>query len=303
MKKSFILFLLVCLSCGKHENPEKESPPPEVVELYNSYSDRLVKYHLDSGFVVSRYKGEPRHQGDAMIWTGMALYALPCDKVGPLLAGVWQMVQDLGGGLYRHPDLHDKISLDGALGFYRGMARLVKECPEHNETALRIMEFHAKYVGNSSRINPHHDLELVREFTYVRDAVLWAYDMRHHPSDDRLQFFGAQIAAWAKAVKTARAPCFRVHLGLISLQTIEAVGKPIPGHLKAAFCLASDGMGLPTRDHWCGDKHISDWISDFKLNEWEYRHQRCPDWEGPDGKDYESPALDLLVGIRDGFNL
>lgn len=301
------LVLSGCLGCDKPGPKPEPEPPTDPIKARYEISSSAVLAHLDEhGFLVSRWLADdrPEHIGDSLIWTGMALGVLPCDKVEPVILGLGRMVEQLEGGLYRHPTLPDKISLDGALGFYWGVARHLQRCPASQSALEYIVRAHQLFSEPRGRLNPDADLKLLPGFTYVRDLVVARVTGGAAPDGRRLSGLETQVAAWALAVQTSRSSCFRVHLGLLSLQAVEAAGGSISAQGRAGFCGATVGMDLPTVDHWCGRGDLPAWIASFKPNEWEYRHQRCGAWETPDGKPgLSTPGLDELVALTQVYTL
>jgi hypothetical protein len=303
------IFAALSFGCGACQ-PAKDKPEPldpvDPIPARYKIAAASVAAHLDaSGFLVSEWSdGRPEHQGDALIWTSMAMGSLPCDKLPPVITALGAMVEQLEGGLYRHPSLPDKISVDGALGLYWGMAMAVKNCPEVRDALHYIASAHELFSEPRGLLNPESDLRLPVGFTYVRDVVVASVTGATAPDGRRLSGLEKQIGAWALAVQVKRAACFRVHLGLLSFQALEASGVAISASGRDSFCAATAGMDLPTVDHWCGRGDLPGWIASFKPNEWEYRHQRCGAWETPDGKEgLSTPGLDELVAIRQAYKI
>lgn len=301
----FVLLMAVGIGCGKAE--DKSDPvdaDDQARTLFTAASDRLMPM-LDRGFVVSRDSdGEARHTGDALIWSGMAVGALDCAHASPVSEALRGMLEQLNGGLYRHPDLPNDISLDGALGLYKGVSALVTRCPDELEPWKKAMALHKDFADLFGQLmNEHSDAELVDEFHYVRDLLFHKLGLRAKPSSDRLRILEAQIAGWAYGVKLKKAACFRVHLGLISLQAVEQMGESVSKAGRDKFCQATEGLELPTTDHWCGRGDLVSWVQSFQFDQWEYRHQRCTGWETPDGKGYRTPGVDLLEAMRQAYQL
>lgn len=296
--------LTLLISCAKPESAPTLSPGESAIIAYNGTLTRLVDLKLidDNGFVVSRYdNGDAEHTGDSLIWSGVAMTAMPCAGGGAIANGLRDMVASQSGGLYRHPSLPEKISLDGAVGFYYGIADNIKRCQgDWAEEALALEAFADEHDG---KLNAAADAEIYPEFTFARDAVLSAAGARGKPHGSRLAVLEAQAVAWAQAAKTAKAACFRVHVGWLALRTAEILGYSLTPAGKSAFCQVTDGLRLPTVDHWCGREGLLDYLESFQFNQWEYRHQRCPAWETPDGKPgLNTPAIDRLAALRAAYD-
>lgn len=297
------LIALTLAACGKAEKKhDSVEPDLEALSAYAVDVNRLQDDFLDQGFVVSRYaSGEAEHRGDALIWSGIALGVLPCDEGDDIENALISMVERLDGGLYRHPELADRVSMDGALGFYRGVAQRLR-CSGKRDLWASPLKLHYEFsLKHKTGLNAASTAELVPEFTYVRDLLLAEVGLRGKPSADRQRTLETQTAGWALAAKLKRASCFRIHLGLITLQTIESLGGQISEKGRDQFCSATKSLELPTVNHWCGRPGLLDFLHSFKHDEWEYRLQRCTNWESPDGNGLLTPALDRLVGLSEYY--
>lgn len=301
------LTLLVLFACGKAEDKiEPADPSDQVVSLWTATADRLVPM-LDHGFVVSRYgkQNEIKHQGDALIWSGLALGALPCRVAAPVSAALRAMIDKQAGGFYRHPSLPTEVSMDGALGLYKGVAALITHCPAELADWTDALAKHQAFVSEhgDTALNAASPAELVPEFTAVRDQLFHQVGLDGQPASGRIRTLEKEISAWVLAVKTTKKSCFRVHLGLLSFQALESMGVSISAGGRDAFCGLTKGMDMPTVDNWCGRGDLTNWVAGFQFDAWEYRHQRCGAWESPDGKGYRTPAIDLLEGIAQAYKL
>jgi len=302
---AIIAFLLciLCGACGRADEPSKDIPSDEIRAAYQSVQDRLLQLS-DGGWIVSRDQNNViKHQGDSLIWTGLALYALDCEHGTASEDVLLGMMTDLNGGLWRHPSLSDKASMDGALGLYRGISWRIEHCEGSKGKWIAAFSLHDKFSRPSGKLNPNSGAVLPREFTYVRDLLSHRLGLGGDPSNDRLRALEVQIAGWAAAVNAKHAGCFRAHLGYQALKTIQALGGPVSDGGKDAFCAATRGMDLPTVDHYCERSDLKVWIANFTYDQWEFRHQRCGSWETPDGKGYKTPALDLAEALKEAYQL
>jgi hypothetical protein len=299
--------LLVALDGCGHAKPKPVpvDPPQDVVDAWHAAGSRLLQGFLDAGFVVSRDGAAPIHQGDSLIFTGIALSALPCSDGAPLDAALQQMVKDLRGGLYRHPSLASEISLDGALGFYLGVAHRVKRCAEADTWRPLL----ATHKDAAPFLNRASGVQLQEPFTYVRDKLLAAVDLGDEPDPRRLAALEKAAIALGEAphlariAKTGSDACFRPHLGLLAFQAVEALGGQISASGRDSFCAVTAQYDLPTIDQWCGRDGLAQFTSSYQPNQWQYRHQRCPAWEAPDGNGKAHPGVDFLRGLADQYRL
>ena len=297
---------LALAGCDKPAALEPIDPEPGEVAAYLETTERLFDLKLidDAGFIVSRWQdGRPEHEGDSLLWTGIALAALPCERTGKLVAGLTRMVYDLGGGLYRHPSLPRSVSLDGAMGFYFGVADHIQRCGSA-ATWRRPLELIAAFSEDTGLINRASTAKLLPEFTLPRDLVLSLVGARRAPWPGRMLTLEAEAVTWAQAAKSARYSCFRVHIGWLALAAAERAGMAPSAPGREMFCRVTDGLELPLIDHWCRRYGLDGYLATFRFNTWEYRHQRCPAWESPDGKPgLITPAIDRLIALRTVYDL
>ncbi len=94
-----------------------------------------------------------------------------------------------------------------------------------------------------------------------------------------------------------------MNLGFLTLETLEDLGDDISNSGRNDFCAATRGVQIATVDEWCGRGGLKDWISNFQFDRYEYAFQRSGSWESPDGNGDKTPALDLLVAMRQVYNL
>lgn len=307
MRYVLALLFALCAACGVAPSPraDPKPPPPEARSRFEEGAARLFGM-LDHGWVVSRHPedGSPEHQGDSLIWSGMALGALDCERGRAVENALFDMLAETGGGLYRHPSLKNEVSLDGALGFYRGLASWVKRCPGAKARWRAPFALHRAYLDeHGGRLNVAaadiYYAKLVPEFNAITAQLGAELGVASPPADGQVLGLGVEVLAWAKAVVHERAACYRIHLGLIALQALELAGRKVPALVRNDFCATTAGLGLETTDLWCG--RPSTFLADFRYDSWEFSGQRCKTWETPDGQGLTTPAVDLLTYLRDAY--
>ncbi len=299
MKNVLPIMALAMFACGKAKpEPKPEPATPTQVVTFDMAADRLARFY-DAGFVVTRdAAGTALNQGDALIWTGEAVYALDCARGAAPAAALAQMVTDTGGAIYRHPSLPANVSLDGAIGFYRGVAKRALVCGDAATWAPLIAEHVAYMADHGGLLNAGDVAGLPAGFTYLRDKLAWRLGVGDEPSAAAQAKMETAAAAWAVADIAAKAACYRSHLALNTFQIIEELGGTVSPAARNTFCAATKTANLATSDHWCGRDGLDQWLTAFKWNVYQYAHQRCPGWESPDAKG-EEPAVDELVGWAD----
>lgn len=279
------LALLALLSCRSHAGDDIE-PVPENVSVVQ----RLSGFYQPSGWVVSLRDDVGVNQGDSLLFSGLALYALDCQSGSAVADAIAGMLASQNGGLYRHPSMAGQpASFDGAIGMYRGIAKRIRDCSE----ADRWRPLLALHKTNQDSFTYFPE-----PLDYVRDLLFSKVGLVGVPSAARAALLSLALADWVEAVKASKTVGFRAHLALLTMQTCDELGVPVQGFLKDNLCSASDGMGLLTFDHWCGRSGLDAWINGFQYDVYQYKHQRAV-WEGPDAHGDSEPAIDYLVGEAD----
>ncbi len=292
-----LLFYCLLAACGHGTEKSGPSDPLDADRaLFNEAADRLEAMS-DSGWVVSRNaENGAEHLGDSLIWTGMAMGDLDCVRGDAQEASLIAMLHETGGKIYRHPSLKTEASMDGAMGLYYGVARRIARCGDTwSAPLIELPEFWVNPLDTSG------EARLPAEFTYVRDLLGFKVGVLPEPASSRKGALEAEVSAWALGSLADKSSCFRVHLGLLALQTIEALGGSVSQTGRNAFCSVTKTAGLPTVDLWCG--RPTTFLADFKYNDWEVRSQRCPAWETPDGAPFTTPAVDLITFLRSAYTI
>lgn len=285
----FLILLLALAGCAKKEIPEVVTASPNEAHAARALeiTERLPGF-LDRGFVVSLYEGLTMHQGDSLLFSGLALYALSCEDGKPIADGLEKMLKDLDGGAYRHPDQPDReVSLDGLLGLYRGLAKRVA-CGEKDRWAA-VMKNHRARVAAS----------LPAEFNLVAETLGYKLGLNAEPDMQRLHSLAVEVTTWSRLVIAGHRACYRIHLGTLALQTMEDMGYKVRDADRAEFAQVTNGIDMPTIDAFAGREALPAYLDHFTASEWQYRHQRCPKWEDPDGAGMQHPGIDYLVGFAD----
>lgn len=302
-----LALLAAFLGCKAPQKPDPLPRDEAAEELYASAVDRLMGFR-EGGWIVSRRPdGSPEHVGDSLLWTGLAMAAVPCDVGDELERHLLGVIHRLDGGLVRYEPLGEyaggrEASLDGALGLYRGAAERIVACGRGEVwgEALRTHLAFLERTGGRLHLGTTASLELFSALPQV------LCHRSGHPScpdvglSDRRAMERA-VGAWAWAVNAAKAAAFRVHLGWLILTTLERAGHDINPDNRNAYCAATRGMGIALVDHWCGRGGLKAWIDGFEFDVWEYAFQRAPAWEEPDGDGDETPGLDYVLAIKEAY--
>lgn len=298
----FLIIFCVLAACGKAKSePTPAVPTDPVKDAYTETQDRLEARFLNDGMVVSL--GGDEHLGDSLLWSGIALGSEDCDHQ-QVDSGLRAMVDMNTGALSRHTSLPAQVSLDGALGFYYGVAARNKRCPKLLLDWKNTLMIHQNYMAaNGGKINAKAGFVVPAEFDFVQQALFAKLGLAAAPSVHKLNLLADEVAVWAEGVRLQRSACYRVHLGWLALRTAELLGYTIDATHRNRFCAAEVGLNLPVIEHWCGVNALQEWLDTFAYNRWEYAFQRCPAWETPDGNGYETPAVDRLIGLTENYSL
>lgn len=297
-----ILHLLA--SCSHSNGSDPKEPTEEIKTTYNMTVDRFLLNHLENGWVVSRYKnGEVEHEGDSLLWSGIALASLPCSKADPVENALIAMLDKNNGGLTRYEPLPDEykngreISFDGAVGFYFGVLSRIANCDSSKIRWVTSFKKHLDFLrDNDWHLNSASSEAYVPGFTALRDMVTFKLGLGDKPSDQALRALESLANVWSSGVIESRSPCFRVHLSLLHLLGLELSGDLL-GSSKDTFCYATEEVGIPFIDYWCGRITSDQVYNKFQFNKYEYQYQRC-NYESEDvAPDLETPALDLLFAL------
>lgn len=298
--------------CAHDKADPKQDPaeaPPEVLAAFQETADRLLTdTFTPGGWVLSRRGDAEEHHGDSLIWTGMALGVLPCDKAPKVETALLAMLEAADGGLYRHPTKPDDVSQDGALGFYWGVAHYLTRCPDRLDAWREPLARHAA-LGDF-QLNRNSTAQIYPEYDLARDSLFYFAGVGPQPDSGRLDTLGKEVAGSAFLVKLANRTgqdadgCFRVHIGLLALETVAVLGQELGGETRGRLCEEATGIGLETMDAYCGKwGPLMAYLDAFQYDQWEMAFQRC-DWESPDGGgNLKTPAIDRLVGLRARFRL
>lgn len=320
LRRLLPLCLLAALGCGKAKPPEPAEPATADVQTqFDAGSKRLVGGFLDSGtWVISRKPdGSSDCQGEGLLWSGVALATLSCTDGQGIEDGLTAEITRDGGALVRYQPLGSyaggsEITVDGAIGLYRGIAHRIVACKGSDAKWKPAVAAHLAYVAaNGGKLNAAAPAKLEDTyagvtvgFRYLLDAVAGKLGLAPPPATSEARGLEREVAAWSAIVVAKKAAAYRVNLSLLALETEEELGEPVSSAGRDEFCAGVRGVRIPTVDAYCGVGDIKDYTSTFKQNEWRFRHQRSGSWEGtPDGGGLETPGLDLLVGLRRGYQI
>lgn len=307
-----ISLVLALAACSKaEERPEPRPATDGAQAALDETTQRVQSFDDGTGFLVVRGPDGPKHHGDALWRTGLALAGLPCSAGAALEAGLARMIAALGGGLWRHPSLPDKVSLDQALSFYLAGASRLKRCGAAALAVWRpMLEDHRAFLAvHRNRLNPHASDVLIPPFHQVAEAVFAQAGV-----GPALETTGtaleAAVASWAMATRSAKAACYRVNLGLMSLRAVELAGGRVSEKGRGDFCHGipnvvggAAGLGLVWPDFYCGDAAPLDaFLGGFRWNRADFAFQRCPAWEDEnDCEGDECPGIDRLMALREKY--
>ena len=278
MKLIVLLFLLGTVACNKKSS--KIDTYSNTITL-SGVEDRAAEMSSPSGWIAClNADGTPGCLGDSLLFTGLAMGSADCEHGKPYEDAIAGMVRN-DRRLSRHPTLLGEISLDGLLGFYWGTAKRFSRCPEAAES-LRDL-FALSRSSSESQLEPY--------FKVVSTQVAAALGLGDPPSEHDRGLLGSEIAGWAFATVVQRAGAFRLHLGYLALDIVDAPKG------KSAYCASVGKAGIPLLESFCGRAGLSDWLDAFQFDRMEYAFQRAS-WESEDPAGKRFPGVDFLVGYR-----
>lgn len=298
--KLLTIFAFV-LSCGKSKPVDKIDPGQ--VTLFAEYQDRLLSDYLLDGFVVSKERnGGFSDQGDSLLFTGLTLGVLDCNRSQGLLLAFERMQDNFSGYLVRVDPLPDEyrqgdnfISRDGATGALYGLQLAKRRCPALSEKIDHILARWKNAVGDSLFLYPKSLAGIITPSF----KTYWKVAHGIGISDLEYENYIVSGLVTTGLIKSQRSACYPIHLQTLQHLTFEIMGRPIFKRNKDEFCALTKDMGLMLTDWYCGrnDDDLKSWISNPEQSKHVYMSQRC-NWENSDGDDKLSPRVDFLVLYR-----
>lgn len=310
MKWASLLSLLCLFACHSDAKPEREPAKPSIEERYRAAIERLFSHFYADGYIFSRAAdGSRQHVGEAILWSGVAMTALPCDKAQVISTDLVNLLNETNGEIRRYEPLTPEyngreLNFDGETGLIAGFSSFVTRCPELAQPVKEAWVLHqAAIERNGGELYPGTGIKIIEPFLWTTKALSAAAGMPVELDQRDREHLEDWSAGWALSLHVKHSACYRAHLAFLHLQASEALGHPISKSGRDNWCAATRGMDIPTIDFWCGRSEISAYIDSFQQDQWEYRFQRCGSWELPDGAPFETPGLDLIVAIKAGFDL
>lgn len=306
-RKLVFLSITFCLflnpACRKKSDAQELEPQDVITQKLVEANARVQGTNQQDGWVISRWQnGEIEHQGDSLLWTGVAAGSLDCGEAQPFLQALVWKINETGGYLERfdplpqeYRDRHDEITLDGEIGAMYGVAKYVERCgwnPELKDAWRK----HAEWVNaHGGQLHPDSGAKLVADLDFPWDLLAESAGVKREKGWDKTKFEMA-VTGWASGVVAAHEACYRIHLGFLSFLAADALGESPSSNARSSFCYITKNADIPLVDWWCGKLDPTNWLVGFEFDRWEYRHQRCGAWEAPDGKEgLQTPGLDFII--------
>ena len=283
-----------------HRSPQKMDLR-EFDQREAELQERLRTRFLEKGYVVSRKGEKPHFVGDSLLWTGIAMGVLDCEIAREIFEAVHASAKKRRGGLVRIEPLPrsynvDPTSRDMEVGAIFGFAAYFLSCEDPE--VVDLLTLHFDFIDqNHAALYPHGDpskININPAFAYFLNEVAALFlGVPRPPAIDR-SGFEVGVFSGASGIRSANAPCFPVHLTTMQLITLEILDHPISQSAGAAFCKATDTMGLPLTDWYCHRLDVKEYLHSYELDQYEYSHQRCS-WEQDRLDGVETPGLDWIV--------
>lgn len=271
---------------------------------YRELSSRLLSQFLENGYVVSRdSRGKAMHQGDSLIWSGIAMASLSCADAPRIMDSVLRSIERHDGRILRIDPLPsnyqgNETSRDAETGALFGFTTLSLRCPQYRTQLARAWERHHNFVERHGRLhegnNPNFYIN--PSFQFVWDLVSHHFLGTARPSSESLHMFEAGVTLSSTNIRSRKEACYPNHLSTLLMVTAARLGMPVNHLTRREFCHQTRGLGLPLTDWYCERGDAREFLAGYQLNQWEYRHQRCTGWESPDVDPGDtSPGVDYLV--------
>lgn len=285
MLKLFCILFLMLGGCGKAtKDDDKLDVNADLAKKREEVHARFLNY-MPEGWVVAKRGDEQVKLGDSLIWTGIALAGLDCDKAKEVLEGLTQYASSHNGWLARHPSFGKKTdSIDGYVGLNWGLIRYAKKCKDL-KNAAKLYDL----------TRPHYRALLTEGLYYVLDRgdkYFGRAGITLAPSKTTETLFDAAITGWALGVVEGKKACYKLHLATLMAAFVEESGASVNSN---EFCKISKKADLPFTDAYCGNRSkAKDFLQEFKYDEWENRNQRCPAWESENNSGTKLAGIDFL---------
>ena len=306
----YLLFGCTSIESVLSVNQSQSLPEPMDVSPFQNEAqqiqDRLLQNFLLGSYVVSRENKKPTHLGDSILWTMLTAASISCEKAAPLFLGVRDSIEENNGLLLRIDPLpttlaKDPTSRDMEIGFAFGMTILYKNCLEFRDQIKKVWATHIGYIFSEANAlakdGPRSKIDITPTLRYLLTEVShYIIENFERPSviDQFLLDSSTNISALGRAI-SRKESCYPIHLTTLTYLTLDIIGSSVGESNKMLLCKTSKGLGLTLTDWYCKRSHVLTFLEKFKLNEYEYKHQRC-DYEQPDvDPGIESPAVDYLV--------
>lgn len=265
---------------------------------------RIERDFTQGGYVVSRAPdGSVEHVGDSALWTAITMASVSCSDTRTEDALVDSLMRNDGRWIRIDPlpasYKGNETSRDMETGAVFGFAVRYARCPASRPRLKKAWQAHRDFVlGNGGRLHEGSNWNFVMTpgFRFVWDLVSYRFGFGSKPSAADERLFEAALVSGAKAIKMRKDACYPIHLSTLQAIAAAKLGMPIIDLAKREFCSDTRGLGLPLTDWFCDRGGAKEFLRDFKVDQWEYRHQRCSAWESPDVSTGErTPGVDFLV--------
>lgn len=315
MKKFLFLLLLASCSNDSSENDVRKMSLPAPVNLdhhrerYEQFSANLLTSHLANGYVVNIKDGVQNPEGDSLLFSSLAMAALPCSDALKIFDAIDASATSRDGALIRiEPPLPQHIanrnmtSRDMEAGAIFGLTDLWHRCGLERAKPLWLKHRQFVHEQGGGFLHPDAYRSLISPgIAFSMDGLSFALSQAPRPKERQLVAFEGSAIFGAIAIAEQKDSCYPIHLSTIAIIASAWNGLPISQDAQAAFCEATAGMDLPLTDWLCERLDLDKWLGDFQPGAWEYRHQRCPAWESQDGHPNEqAPNIDWLILYKVG---
>ena len=299
---ALVFLLTTCCAKGSGgPSLRDEGDPSEFADTRSALATRLEADFLAGGYVVARAAdGSAADAGDALLWSSLALAALPCDAGAETLAAIASSAAHRGGALVRIEPLPpgyagNETSRDMELGAAFGLAARAKKCPADYPALSHLWSSHHAYLAaHGGELYPGTGLyPLAVYLEELTDEYFGA-----GPGGDEAGRLVAETAITGALADAHAGHCYLANLSYLATALMSLHGVPVDKVVKDAACKLSAGLHTALWEAYCGRVDLRDFLRSFVRDEWIFKPQRCGT-DTPDGLavGLTTPGVDYLFSF------
>lgn len=295
--KFFIIFLAMLAACGGKDGKPKieiEYAKEPAKEDLSSLAARAetetaeLQRWLLAGYVGNFVDGQLVSDQDSLLLTAIGFGVLPCSVGATMFDAVRSSAKARAGALIRTEPptpgmIGNMTSRDMEVGAMFGLARYAKRC--NREAVTELWSGHMSWLGDSVFLHPDaipDRAAITAPIRYTQWSLSAFLGLRAGPTQFHQVVTENAILVDAVRIVRGREACYPVHLSTLQYLTQFETGRPPTVTAMDGFCAETKAGALPLTEWLCGRLSAREWLTADR-NEWWYAHQKCHDWQQPDG--------------------